>query len=53
MSDKKAFDRETAEMIFKDLSKLMYPNYDISGEKTLVIKRDYFEDIRRKYLDNN
>lgn len=46
-----SFDRGTALSLLKDLSKHMYPNYDIFGEKTLVIRRDYFEDIRKKYLD--
>lgn len=45
------FDRPTALNILRDLSKNMYPNYDIFGKKTLVINRDRFEAVRKKYLD--
>lgn len=37
--------------VLKDLSKDMYPSYDLFGNKTLVINRDKFEVIRKKYLD--
>ena len=45
------FDRETALMVLKDLSTRMYPSLDLFGNKTLVISRDKFELVRRKYLD--
>lgn len=45
------FDRPTALNVLKELSKNMYPNYDLFGKKTLVINRDRFEAIRKKYLD--
>ena len=44
-------DRETALSILKELSRDMYPSYDLFGNKTLVIDRDKFERIRKKYLD--
>ena len=46
-------DRQTALRVLKDLSSKMYPNYDLFGRKTLVIKREDFEAIRKKYLDGN
>jgi hypothetical protein len=49
--DEESFDRQTALRVLQDLSKHMYPNYDIFGNKTLVIRREYFEDVRKKYLD--
>ena len=45
------FDRATALMVLSDLSHRMYPNHDIFGKKTLVITRDAFELVRKKYLD--
>lgn len=45
------FDRQTALRVLQDLSKNMYPNYDIFGHKTLVINRERFEEVRKKYLD--
>ena len=45
------FDRDTALMVLKDLSNCMYPGLDIFGNKTLVIRRERFELVRRKYLD--
>lgn len=44
-------DRDTALAILKDLSSYMQPSYDLFGRKTLVIDRDKFELIRKKYLD--
>jgi hypothetical protein len=44
-------DRRTALSVLQDLSSCMYPNYDLYGNKTLVINRDKFEKIRAKYLD--
>ena len=51
MKDAKEFDKDTALAILKDLSKRMYPNWDIFGNDTLVISRSSFEEIRAKYLD--
>lgn len=45
------FDRATALMVLKELSRDMYPDYDIFGKGTLVIDRDKFEAIRKKFLD--
>ena len=45
------FDRDTSLSILKELSRDMYPSYDLFGNKTLVINRDKFEAIRKKYLD--
>jgi hypothetical protein len=45
------FDRYTSLSILKELSRDMYPSYDLFGNKTLVINRDKFEAIRKKYLD--
>ena len=47
----KRFDRNTSLSILKELSRDMYPSYDLFGKKTLVIDRDKFEAIRKKYLD--
>lgn len=49
--DEPEFDRDTALTILKELSRDMYPSYDLFGKKTLVINRDKFEAIRKKYLD--
>lgn len=48
MSDN--FDRDTALAILQDLARTMYPSHDLFGNKTLVIDRDKFETIRKKYL---
>ena len=48
----KTFDRKTALEVLKDLSRDMYPSYDLFGNKTLVIDRDKFEAIRHFYLDD-
>lgn len=45
------FDRDTALAVLKDFSRDMYPSCDIFGRKTLVINRDEFEAIRKKFLD--
>lgn len=45
------FDRNTALSVLKDLSKCMYPDYDLYGKPTLAINRNDFEKIRAKYLD--
>lgn len=47
----KSFDRNTSLSILKELSRDMRPSYDLFGKKTLVIDRDKFEAIRKKYLD--
>lgn len=47
----KLFDRFTSLSILKEFSRDMYPSYDLFGHKTLVINRDKFEAIRKKYLD--
>ena len=44
------FDRDTALSVLKDLSKHMYVDHDLFGHKTLCIRTDKFEDIRKKYL---
>lgn len=51
-SQNKRLDRRTALEVLKDLSRDMYPSYDLFGRKTLVINRDDFESIRAKYLDD-
>lgn len=51
MSQNEEFDRHTALRVLQDLSSRMYPNYDLYGNKTLVIYRDKFEEVRAKYLD--
>lgn len=45
------FDRDTALEVLKDLSKHMYPSYDLYGKPTLEIDRYRFEEVRAKYLD--
>ena len=47
----KQFDRDTALAVLKEFSRDMYPSYDLFGNPTLVINRDKFEEIRKKYLD--
>ena len=32
-------------------NRCVYPNYNMFGHKTLVINRERFEEIRKKYLD--
>lgn len=49
--ENREFDRDTALAVLKDFSRDMYPSYDIFGRKTLVINRDEFEAIRKKFLD--
>lgn len=44
-------DRDTALAILKEFSRDMRPGEDLFGNKTLVINRDQFEAIRKKYLD--
>lgn len=44
-------DRNTALSVLKEFSRDMYPSYDLFGRKTLVMRREQFEDIREKYLD--
>lgn len=44
------YDRATALAVLKALSKDMYPSVNIYGGKTLVISRDNFEFIRKKFL---
>ncbi len=46
------FDRDTALMILKEISKHMHPSTDLFGNKTLTIHRYQFELIRKKFLDN-
>ena len=48
---RKEVNRYTALMVLKELSNNMYPNNDIFGNGTLVIDRDKFESIRKKFLD--
>lgn len=45
------FDRHTALRVLQDLSSCMYPSLDLYGRKTLVIRREEFEVVRKKYLD--
>ena len=45
------FDRATALMVLQDLVPHLRPSQNIFGDKTLVIRRDAFEAVRRKYLD--
>ena len=47
------YDRDTALAILNDLSKNMRPDCDLFGNKTLVIHRYMFENIRKKYLDDD
>lgn len=44
------FDRATALAVLKAISKRMYPSHDLFGNGTLVIKRDKFEAVRKKFL---
>lgn len=44
-------DRYTTMMLLKELSKHMYSSHNIFGDETLVIRREAFEVIRKKYLD--
>lgn len=44
------YDRATALAVLKALSKDMYPSVNLYGNKTLVIGRDEFEFIRKKFL---
>ena len=46
------YDRLTALRVLQDLSNKMYPNLDLFGNPTLVIDRDEFEEVRKKWLDN-
>lgn len=46
-------DRDTALAVLKELSRDMYPSHDLFGNGTLVVDRDKFEVIRKKYLDND
>lgn len=46
-------ERDIALLILKDLSKDMRPSTDLFGNGTLVIDRDKFEAIRKKYLDDD
>lgn len=49
--DSVKYDRKTALAVLNALSKRMYPSYDLYGNKTLVIDRDKFEVVRKKFLD--
>lgn len=44
-------DRQTALRVLQDISSYMYPDINLFGQKTLVIRRSDFEKIRAKYLD--
>ena len=44
------FDRDTAVMVLKALVKHMHPSTDLFGNKTLVIDRNRFEAVRKKFL---
>lgn len=44
-------DRLTALRVLQDISSKMYPDVNLFGQKTLVIRREDFEKIRAKYLD--
>lgn len=46
------YDRRTALRVLQDLSNKMYPNFDLFGNPTLVIDRDEFEEVRKKWLDD-
>lgn len=48
---RKEVNRYTALMVLKELSNNMYPNNDIFGNGILVINKDKFESIRKKFLD--
>ena len=45
-------DRETALSVLNDISHCLTPDIDWLGNKTLVITRNDFERIRKKYLDS-
>lgn len=45
------YDRRTALAVLNALSEHMYPSHDLFGNKTLVIDRDKFEVVRKKFLD--
>ncbi len=45
------FDRATALMVLQDLVPHFHASTNLYGDKTLVIRRDAFESVRRKYLD--
>jgi len=49
---KDAIDRDTALSVLKDLTKDMYVDYDLFGNKVLCISVYTFEEVRKKYLDN-
>lgn len=44
------YDRFTALEVMKDISRRMRPSWDLFGKPTLVISRESFEEIRKKYL---
>ena len=46
------YDRLTALRVLQDLSNKMYPNFDLFGRPTLVINREEFEEVRKKWLDD-
>ena len=46
------YDRLTALRVLQDLSNRMYPNLGLFGSPTLVIDRDKFEEVRKKWLDD-
>ena len=50
-SESKKFNRPTALRVLQDISSKMYPDINLFGQKTLVIRREDFEKIRAKYLD--
>lgn len=45
------YDRDTALEVLKAITRNMYPSYGLFGTPTLVINRDDFEFIRKKFLD--
>lgn len=49
--DKNIMDRHTALCVLKDISKDMRAVNDIFGNPVLIIDRDKFEAVRKKYLD--
>lgn len=49
--EKEKLDRRMALRVLQDLSSKMYPDINLFGQKTLVIRREDFEKIRAKYLD--
>lgn len=44
-------DRQIALRVLQDISSYMYPDINLFGQKTQVIRRSDFEKIRAKYLD--